>query len=483
MKHSVAAASLALQITSALAQQLLPVQIRAPTVAHFEAIVGNDTFDFGCRPVAHPTEDGQYKLHALLTRDQINYLANEYREDDSIEIRETKVTKRAASAPIGSGDRFSSGATAPLGLGTKASGTTIASILNVNEIGSAVTGLANKFPGAFFKYNLPNKSFQGRTSVAFYTGAGSDVSEYHLYLSAGMHARERGGPDNVIYWVSDLLEANRTGVGLKYGSKSYTNAQVKSILNAGVVIFPLVNPDGVVYDQSSGSLWRKNRNTKSGSSGSSIGVDINRNFDFLWNFRKYYTASAAPASTSPSSEAFYGTAPESEAETKNHVSVYSKFPKIRWFMDVHSAAGDILYSWGDDDNQSTNPAMNFLNSTYDGKRGGVGDNTYREYISSTDLTAAKRVGDATAAAMRGVGGRSYTSIQAVGLYPTSGASDDYAFSRYWSKPGVNKVYGYTMEFGYSTNFYPTLTEFNQNILDTNAGFMDWALTAISVGLE
>lgn len=40
-----------------------------------------------------------------------------------------------------------------------------------------------------------------------------------------------------------------------------------------------------------------------------------------------------------------------------------------------------------------------------------------------------------------------------------------------------------MEFGYSTNFYPTLSEFNQNILDTNAGFMDWALAAISVGLD
>lgn len=67
-------------------------------------------------------------------------------------------------------------------------------------------------------------------------------------------------------------------------------------------------------------------------------------------------------------------------------------------------------------------------------------------------------------------------------YPTSGASDDYAFSRFWAKPGA-KVYGYTMEFGYSTNFYPTLSEFNQNILDTNAGFMDWALAAISVGLD
>jgi hypothetical protein len=40
-----------------------------------------------------------------------------------------------------------------------------------------------------------------------------------------------------------------------------------------------------------------------------------------------------------------------------------------------------------------------------------------------------------------------------------------------------------MEFGYSTNFYPTASEFNQNILDTNAGFMDWALAAIAVGLE
>ncbi|KAK4160880.1 hypothetical protein QBC43DRAFT_324794 [Cladorrhinum sp. PSN259] len=483
MKHSVAAASLALQITSAVAQQLLPVQIRAPTVEHFEAIVGNDTYDFGCRPIAHPTEDGQYKLHALLTRDQIEYLTHEYREVDSIEIRETKIAKRAANAPIGSGDRFSAGSVAPLGLGTKASGTTIASILNVNEINSAVTGLANAYPSSFFKYSLPYSTFQGRTSVAFYTGAGSNVNNYRLYLSAGMHARERGGPDNVIYWVSDLLEANKTGVGLKYGSKSYTNAQVKSILNAGIVIFPLVNPDGVVYDQSSGSLWRKNRNTKSGSSGSSIGVDINRNFDFLWNFKKYFVSTASPASTSPSSEAFYGTAAESEAETKNHVSVYTKFPKIRWFMDVHSAAGDILYSWGDDDNQATTPTMNFLNASYDGKRGKVGDTTYKEYIPSTDLTAVKTVADATVAAMKGVGGRSYTSIQAVGLYPTSGASDDYAFSRFWAKPGVNKVYGYTMEFGYSTNFYPTLTEFNQNILDTNAGFMDWALTAISVGLE
>ena len=84
--------------------------------------------------------------------------------------------------------------------------------------------------------------------------------------------------------------------------------------------------------------------------------------------------------------------------------------------------------------------------------------------------------------VKAVGGRSCTSMQSVGLYATSGASDDYAASRTYAKSGANKIHGFTMEFGYATNFYPTLSEFNTNILDTNAGFMDWALAAIAVGL-
>lgn len=352
--------------------------------------------------------------------------------------------------------------------------------MSVAEITSAVKALYTTYGVA--NITLPYKTFNGASQFAAYVGAGTDKTKYRLYFSAAMHARERGGPDNLIYWISDLLAANKAGSGLTYGAKTYTNAQVKSVLAAGIVFFPLVNPDGVAYDQSSNSKWRKNRNTKSGTSGSSIGVDINRNFDFLWNFKKYFDPSESPASTSPSSEAFYGTAAASESETKNHVSVYTSFPKIRWFMDIHSAAGTLLYSWGDDENQATSTTMNFLNTAYDGKRGVLGDSVYKEYMPSVDATNIKNVAAKTVAAMRAVGGRSYTSQQSVGLYATSGASDDYAFSRYF-KSGLNKVYGYTMEFGYSTNFYPTVTEFNQNILDTNAGFMDWSLAAISVGLE
>ncbi|KAF2119138.1 hypothetical protein BDV96DRAFT_487873 [Lophiotrema nucula] len=479
MKYSIVA-SLLLQSTLVLGE-LLPVHFVAPTPGHFKEIVRNDTYDLGCRPVAHPTDDGRFTLHALLTEEQITDITNDYKLVPEFSIHRLAKRAVAATAPIGSGDRFKAGTVAPVGLGTQPSGTTISSIMNVGEISSAVQALVATY--GVTSFNLPYKTFNGATQFAAYVGAGTDKSKYHLYMSAGVHARERGGPDQLIYWISDLLSAKKSGGGLKYGSKSYTNAQVNSVLNAGIVFFPLVNPDGVTYDQSSGSLWRKNRNTKSGSSGASVGVDINRNFDFLWNFKKYFDPSEAPASTSPSSEVFAGTAAASESETKNHVSIYDSFPKIRWFMDIHSAAGDILYSWGDDDDQSTTSTMNFLNSAYDGKRGPVGDSVYKEYIPSTDATNIKNVAAKTVAAMKAVGGRSYVTMQAVGLYPTSGASDDYSFSRYWAKSGVNKVYGYTMEFGYSTNFYPTLTEFNQNILDTNAGFMDWALAAISVGLE
>ncbi|KAF2754500.1 zinc carboxypeptidase [Pseudovirgaria hyperparasitica] len=480
MKYSLIA-SLILQSTLVLAE-LLPVHFTAPSAAHFQALVANDTFDFGCRAVAHPLEDGRFKLRAFLTEEQISHVQSEYDQLSDIKlVRETPFSKRAATAPIGTGDRFSGGTIAPSGLGTKAAGSTIASIMNVNEIGSALKGLNSVYGVNLI--TLPYKTFNGATQTAGYVGAGTDKSNYHLYFSAGVHARERGGPDNIIYWISDLLAAQKAGSGLTYGKKTYTNAQVTTILNAGIVFFPLVNPDGVTYDQSTGSNWRKNRNTKSGSSGAAVGVDINRNFDFLWNFPKYFDSSTAPASTSPSSETFYGTAAASEPETKNHVSIYDSFPKIRWFMDIHSAVGDVLYSWGDDDDQSTTSTMNFLNSAYDGKRGPTGDSTYKEYIPATDLTNIRSVATAMVNSMKAVGGRSYSAQQAVGLYATSGASDDYSFSRYWAKSGVNKVYGYTLEFAPSGNFYPTAAEFNTNILDTNAGFMDWALQAIAIGVE
>ena len=40
-----------------------------------------------------------------------------------------------------------------------------------------------------------------------------------------------------------------------------------------------------------------------------------------------------------------------------------------WYMDIHSPVGDILFNWGDDNDQLNDPSTQFLNPAWDGKRG------------------------------------------------------------------------------------------------------------------
>jgi len=85
-------------------------------------------------------------------------------------------------------------------------------------------------------------------------------------------------------------------------------------------------------------------------------------------------------------------------------------------------------------------------------------------------------------------GRHYEVQAAVYLYPTSGASDDYASSRELASGGkLNKVYGYTVEFGFgneeaSCAFYPTAEQYKLNMLETNSAFFEFLLSAKEIGL-
>jgi len=388
--------------------------------------------------------------------------------------------RQSSNTPIGTGDRFSGGTVAPRGLGSQS--TNFTTLLNVNEIVSGLKGLASKYSGSISTFNLPYKTHLNATVVGAQVGgtAGNCTSAYRVDLNGNIHARERGSADGILYFISDLLYANANNVGLTYGSKTYTNAQVKTALATGIVFIPLSNPDGVAYDQSTNSCWRKNRNPAGY-------VDLNRNFDFVWDLNKFAASvRGSVASTSPSSEVYHGTAPFSEPETKNIKWVMDTYSRVRWFVDLHSYAGDVLYSWGSDDNQSTTPGMNFMNSSYDSVRGILGDSSYREYTPTAENSANVAAAQAMRDGLTAGGGRAYTAFQASDLYPTSGASDDYSYSRHFANTSTNLIHGYTVEFGFggtgSCPFYPSVTNFNANLRAVGAGFMELLLSATSLGL-
>ncbi|MCX5042137.1 M14 family zinc carboxypeptidase [Aldersonia sp. NBC_00410] len=454
----------------------ISARITAPDRETAFDIVRRYPLDYGCRPVALPTDRG-FEVPALLSPTDLDTL-----RDAGIEVDIRFDVRDRDNAPIGTGDRFEGGQRAPQGVGTRreGQGDDVGPILNVDEIGSAIDGLVNEY--GIPTFTLPNGTAEGRPSTGGQIGD-VDPDLYHVYFTAGVHARERGGPDALIYFIADLLHANKFGTGITFGARSYSNADVHKALNTGIVFFPLVNPDGVAWDQRTDTLWRKNRNPASAIPGSakSIGVDINRNYDFLWDYRTHFdpsiTGNSALASDDPSAETFHGTAPFSEPETRNVGWVFDRFPRLNWYMDIHSAVGDILYNWGDDDDQVGDEGMRFFDPRWDGARGVLTTNDYREWLPEADLGRIKNVARRTAAAMAAVGGRPFRPIPAADLYATSGASDDYAYSRSWINPDHSKAHGFTMEFGYPTNFYPTLTEYHQNLADVGAGLMEFCLAA------
>jgi murein tripeptide amidase MpaA len=257
-----------------------------------------------------------------------------------------------------------------------------------------------------------------------------------------------------------------------------TRAQVRAIVETlDVVVFPQVNPDGRRFSMERYPWWRKNRRPAPKGRGSkSIGVDINRNFPFLWRFDRHFAPNTVGSSFKPSDyESYVGPRPASEPETRNVIWLLDRFPNIRYLVDLHSYGETILHSWGTDENQSDDPRMNFRNPRYDGMRGRINDHVYREYLLAADAKLAARMGKRMADAIRRVRGREYKVKQAVGLYPTAGASDDYAYSRHLVDRRKAKIIACTIEWGRSrasTPFHPPYDEMRKVMREVTAGLLE-----------
>ncbi|KAK2617008.1 hypothetical protein QQS21_000099 [Conoideocrella luteorostrata] len=387
---------------------------------------------------------------------------------------------------IGKENRFKDG-TVPQGMGSNPGlfkNEDKLAILNINEIGSAVESLQKAYPD---KLKLDTKTEPSVEKRPIYLGVIGSAKP-RVFFTGGVHARERGGPDNIIYFLSDLLWADKHNTGLTYENQSYTVSDVRAALGVGIAFIPAVNPDGIDHDQKTDSCWRKNR--RSFGNGK-FGVDINRNFNIFRDFKRVFSPKAKYSmSLDAGSQTYIGPEPLSEPETRNIANVFKTTTSLSWYLDLHSALGKILYSWGDDFAQTEDKLMNYTNPTWDGKRGVLNtedkSDEYKEYMEPDDFEAQKAVSERMVKAMNGVGnGSFYQAAETIELYPSQATTDE-AMAKYYDRTcGANRINALTFEFGETKSLrgdckaimYPDAKKYRQNVLHTSVGLMEFMLNA------
>ena len=241
---------------------------------------------------------------------------------------------------VGQGNRYTSSDEAP----------SPAAYLNVDEVEAAILAAAAAPFSAFAELiTLPHPTWEGRQCHALKIGSGSGADRTGVYFLGGVHAREWGSCDILINFIERIEQAYLNGTALTFGGRTFSAAEIKTIVDTlDIVIFPQANPDGRQYSMTVESDWRKNRRPAPDPQQQFPGVDINRNYDFLWDFRKHFSPSASIAnSTEPWNDFYCGEFAFSEPETRNARWIVDTFTNTRFFIDLHSYGKRILYRWGD----------------------------------------------------------------------------------------------------------------------------------------
>jgi carboxypeptidase T len=162
-------------------------------------------------------------------------------------------------------------------------------------------------------------------------------------------------------------------------------------------VAPMVNPDGHAFTRDRSDpenrLWRKNRRVNGDGS---IGVDPNRNYDYMWGSLDIDTSSKTP-----SAETYIGPSPFSEPETQA-VSQLVETQAFDGLITYHSYSQLILYPWG----YTSEP---------------ISDAADRERMIAVSQEMAELI--------RGVHGRVYVPQQSSELYPTAGDTTDWAYGK------------------------------------------------------
>jgi hypothetical protein len=287
---------------------------------------------------------------------------------------------------------------------------------------SEMRKLAGKHPSFVRVIKLEHKSLEGRNVLGLEIAArvGRKDGRPAFYVDGVHHAREWPAAEYPMIFAHHLAE----GFGRK--------REITSLLSRlRVVIVPVVNVDGFDYSRESlvdaqglgayplavvglEASWRKNRRSPSGATvpeahrnPDAYGVDPNRNYSYAWG------DDGGGFSGTHVDQTYRGDEPFSEPETRN-VRKLVLGRHVTGVITNHTYGNLVLRPWGH---------------------------------TAKDAPDERILAPLGARLARAMGG--YTNQKGIGLYVTTGTTDDWAYA-------ATSALGYTLEHG--TAFHPPMRE-------------------------
>jgi carboxypeptidase T len=175
-----------------------------------------------------------------------------------------------------------------------------------------------------------------------------------------------------------------------------STAPVRDWLQQGEVwVVPMVNPDGHEHTRTPGNrLWRKNRRRNRDGT---IGVDLNRNYGYMWG-----TLDVTTSSHTPADDTYVGPRAFSEPESRAMRDLVAR-QLFGGVLTYHSYSQLILYPWG---------------------------HTSGPIPDEADRREMRDLADDMQRLIARVHGETYTAQQSSQLYPTAGDTTDWTYGEY-----------------------------------------------------
>jgi murein tripeptide amidase MpaA len=267
-------------------------------------------------------------------------------------------------------------------------------------------------------------------------------------MTGCVHGDEWGSCEILLNLASDLLQAQSGRLTLQYGEHQVPASAIDELLQArDLVLVPIVNPDGRHASQTDPRFRRYRRNARPNQGVPfAAGVDINRNFDFVFDEQSMHADARDPDRGDPRAENHRGPQAGSEPETRN----IDDLPAIHWLVDLHFPGECICHPWGIDELQSTEPGMNYRSCDHHGSRGLYGD-AYKEFLCAEDRDRFTRLSHRLAEDIKKAGGPTFTTGPLFNHVPVLGTCMDYAYARHLDDAGRGKVLPFLIEWCKSDN--------------------------------